>query len=175
MRVVRDNVVQQQHSHKRLLVVATSLVPYRMESFFFGLSYFGKAVLFAFVEQVCLGCSKVDNLWTPIPIVPQLNTFTTILGVSDTLVAANNTPALVTAVVAFITNMYNFFRIHKRIAHTAKSVTCVEGKGQRKQVRKKERRRLGDDKLHPFSHHSHFSHRRPIATPGCFRHITRSG
>ena len=26
-----------------------------------------------------------------------------------------------------------------------------------------------------YLHNSHFSQRRPIATPGCFRHITRSG
>ena len=79
-----------------------------------------------------------------------------------TLTAAH----LIGPVVALVTNAYEDRRTHITVADHAFSVACRAsvcvscGSVSRRPVRRG---------------HGHFSQRRPIAIPGCFLHMTRSG
>lgn len=158
---------------------------------------FLESILFSFIKQIRLGGSQIDNFGTSITILFLLDTFSTIIRIRNTHSTTNTTSTFEGTIIAFITDMRQHGRVYKGITNDTFAVAykniikreyikcewearwCVEKEMIQTSMNHKHqscrRRSVSIQQQNDAMNHLHFSQRRPIATPGCFRHITRSG
>lgn len=87
---------------------------------------FLKAILFAFVEKIRLGGTKIDNFRTTITILFLLHAFSTVICVRHPHPATDTTSSFKTSIIAFLTHMHQHGWIDKGIANDTLSVACEE-------------------------------------------------
>lgn len=88
-------------------------------------SSFLEAVLLPLVEQIRLCRAQIDNLRTAVAVLLQNGALLAVVGVTDTGPAANDTPALVAAVVALVADSHQRRRSHQRVADDALAVAFL--------------------------------------------------
>lgn len=62
-----------------------------------------EAILFAFIEEICLRTPQIDNLWATISILLLDGAFLTIIRIRDSWASTDHTAPLVRAIVTLIT------------------------------------------------------------------------
>lgn len=83
-----------------------------------------EAVLLSFVEKICLGSTKIDNFWTSVSILLQLDTFAAVVGIRYAWISTNNTTPFIAAIIAFVAYMDQSVGIDKGITDDAFAITC---------------------------------------------------
>ena len=113
-------------------------------------------------------------------ILFQLRAFPAVERIRDAHPAADDAAPSVRAVVSLVADAHESAGAHQRVAHHALAVACAEqggreAAGQGEDGRKHRARASQKGAAGRQQDNAHFSHSRPIAMPGCFLHITRSG
>jgi hypothetical protein len=82
-----------------------------------------EAVLFAFVKEVGFGGPEVDNFGTALGVLAQLAALSTVVGIGDTRIAANDAPTGQAPVIALVANVHEDGGVDKGRTHDANPIT----------------------------------------------------
>ena len=86
---------------------------------------FLESIFLPLIEQIRLGGTQVDNFRTPVSILLLLDAFSTVVGIRHARPPAHHTPALQTAIIAFLADFDAFLWIDEGIANDAVAVAFV--------------------------------------------------
>lgn len=84
-----------------------------------------KAILLSFIEQIGSGRTQIHNLWASIAIFFDLATLLAVEGIRNPSTSTNDTPALITPIVALITNASQLTGPYIRVADYTLAITLL--------------------------------------------------
>ena len=78
-----------------------------------------ESILFALVEEVCLGRTEIDDFWTAVAIFLHRCALLAVVSIRNTSSSADDTLTCVATIVTLVANAHNDCRLHHRVANNA--------------------------------------------------------
>lgn len=82
-----------------------------------------EAVFFAFIEEICLRASQIDNLWATISILLLDGALLTVISIGDSGASTDHTAPLIGAIVTLITYAHQGAGTHVGITDHTLAIT----------------------------------------------------